>query len=85
MIPSRTVRENTGLSQRRLSYMSSLGLLPHATRIPTIGHRGSTCVYPPTIFTRLRVIKFLQGHGFTLTQIVRAARGTPFECLDPDP
>ena len=85
MIPSDIVKQKTGLSQGRLSYMCSLRLIPRPTRIPTPGHAGSAYAYPATIFTRLHVIQFMQGHGFTLTQIAQAARGTPFECLDPDP
>ncbi len=65
--------------------MRSLGLIPRPTRIPRPGRPGSTYVYPGTIFTRLHVIDFLQGHGFTLTQIAQAARGTPFQCLPPGP
>jgi len=85
MIPSNIVKQKTGLSQGRLSYMCSLGLIPRPSRIPTSGRPGSTYVYPASIFTRLHVIDFLQGHGFTLTQIAQSARGTPFECLDSDP
>ena len=85
MIPSKIVTEKTGLSQPRLNYMRRLGLIPHATRIPSPGRRGSAYAYPATIFTRIHVIDFLQGHGFTLTQIAQAARGTPFECLDSHP
>ncbi|MBA7587906.1 hypothetical protein ES708_29953 [subsurface metagenome] len=85
MIPTNIVREKTGLCQRRFSYMRRLRLIPHPTRIPTPGHTGSTYAYPASIFTRIHVIEFLQGHGFTLTQIAQAARGTPFECVNPGP
>jgi len=85
MIPSDIVKEKTRLSQGRLSYMCSLGLIPRPTRIPTPHHAGSAYAYPATIFTRIHVIQFLQTHGLTLTQISRAARGTPFECHDPAP
>ena len=85
MIPSKIVKETTGLSQGRLSYMRSLGLIPRPTRIARPGRPGSAYVYPASIFTRIHVIEFLQGHGFTLTQIAQAARGTPFECLEPEP
>lgn len=85
MIPSKIVKQKTGLSQGRLSYMRSLGLIPRPTRIPRPGRPGSAYVYPASIFTRIHVIDFLQGHGLTLTQIAQAARGTPFQCPDPDP
>ncbi|MBA7540165.1 hypothetical protein ES705_32459 [subsurface metagenome] len=85
MIPSDIVKQQTGLNQGRLSYMRSLGLIPSPTRTYTRGQRGSVFAYPATIFTRLRVIDFLLGHGLTLTQIAQAARGTPFECPPPAP
>jgi len=85
MIPSKTVKEKTGLSQGRLSYMRELRLIPRPTRIATPGRPGSAYVYPDTIFTRLHMIEFLQGHGLTLTQIAQAAKGTPFECVEPEP
>jgi len=80
MIPSDIVKQKTGLSQSRLSYMRTLGLIPRPTRIAAPGLHGSTYAYPATIFTRLRVIAFMQSHGFTLLQIAQAARGTPFDC-----
>ncbi len=85
MIPSNIVKQKTGLSKKQLSYLCTLRLIPHPTRMPTGHHAGSSYAYPATIFTRIHVIQFLQGHGFTLTKIVRAARGTPFECPNPDP
>ncbi|MBA7581823.1 hypothetical protein ES708_23734 [subsurface metagenome] len=85
MIPSNIVKQQTGLNQGRLSYMRSLGLIPKPTRIPTPGRPGSTYAYPASIFTRIRVIEFLQGHGLTLSQIAQPARGTPFQCPPPAP
>ncbi|MBA7590940.1 hypothetical protein ES708_33084 [subsurface metagenome] len=85
MIECKVVRERTGLTSGQLMYMRELGLLPRATRVRTKGQRGSSAFYPDTIFTRIRVIRFLQGHGGSLAQISRAARGTPFECLDRSP
>ncbi|MBA7615769.1 hypothetical protein ES703_23055 [subsurface metagenome] len=85
MIPTDIVRQKTGLTTHQLNYLHRLRLLPSATRIHTIGQVGSTCAYPATIFTRIRVIEFLRGHGLTLAQIAQAARGTPFECPPPAP
>ncbi len=85
MIPVETVREKTGLSRRQLTYLRRLGLMPYPTRIWTTGREGSRCAYPDTVLTRIHVIKFLQGHGFTLAQVGRAAKGTPFECFDTGP
>ncbi len=85
MIPAEIVREKTGLSQRQLTYMRRLGLMPYPTRMPTAGCRGSAYGYPDTVFTRIHMITFLQGHGFTLAQVGQAAKGTPFECLDTGP
>ncbi len=85
MISSKIVQEQAGLTTNTLEYLRRLRLIPSPTRIPTPGCTGSAYAYPPTIFTRIHLIKFLQGHGFTLTKIARAARGTPFECPPPGP
>ncbi|MBA7572247.1 hypothetical protein ES708_14023 [subsurface metagenome] len=85
MIPTKIVREKTGLTQHQLWRLRKLRLIPKPTRIPAIGRRGSTYALPDTIFTRIHLIRFLQGHGFTLIQVAQAARGTPFECLPPGP
>ncbi len=85
MIPSNTVQEKTGLNPKQLEYLRTLRLIPKPTRIPRAGSGGSTSAYPATIFTRIRVIKFLRSHGLTLSQIARAASGTPFQCPPPAP
>ncbi len=85
MILAEIVREKTGLSKRQLTYMRRLGLMPRPTQISTSGRRGSWYAYPDTVLTRIHVIKFLQGHGFTLDQVRQAAKGTPFECFDTGP
>ena len=82
MIPSGVVKERFGLSKKQLAYLGGLGLVPHPTRVARTGQHGSAYAYPASIFTRMRVIKFLQGHGLTLVQIAEAAKGTPFECLN---
>jgi len=68
-----------------------MGLVPKPTRfeespkgLATPGYIGTKTAYPDTIFTRLRMIAFLRGHGFTLRQIAISARGTPFEVREPE-
>jgi len=85
MIPTNIVREKTGLTQPQLYHLRKLGLIPRPTRIPTIGHGGSTYAYPATVLNRIRLINILRAKGVPLTQIAHAARGTPLQCLDPAP
>ncbi|MBA7581825.1 hypothetical protein ES708_23736 [subsurface metagenome] len=80
MIPSNIVKEKTGFTSSQLYHMRKLGLIPRPTRIPTVGHGGSTYAYPTTVFNRIRLIKILRAKGIPLAQIARHVRGTP---LDP--
>ena len=85
MIRAEIVREKTGLSQRQLTYLRRLGLMPRPTQIRTTRWKGRAYAYPDTVFTRIHMITFLQEHGFTLAQVGQAAKGTPFECFDTGP
>jgi DNA-binding transcriptional MerR regulator len=82
MIPTKILREKTGLTSTQLYHLRKLGLIPKPTRIPTIGHGGSTYAYPATVLNRIRLLKILQAKGIPLTQIARQATGTPFACVD---
>ena len=85
MIPTKVVREKTGLTTRQLKHLRTLHLIPKTTMIPSTGGRGPTFAYPATVLNRIRLIKILQAKGISLNQMAKHARGTPFECPHPGP
>lgn len=85
MIPSDIVRDLTGLTSSQLYQLRKHHLIPRPTRADTMGHGGSTYVYPKSVLNRIRLIKLLRAKGVPLIEIARAARGTPFEWVEPTP
>lgn len=63
----------TGLTVRTTRYYASLGLLPAPMR------RGRMAYYGPGHLARLRLIRALQDHGFTLAAIERYLEDVPMD------
>jgi len=83
MIPSDVVRDLTGLTSSQLYHLRKMHLIPRPTRVARGERGGSAYVYPEKVLNRLRLIEILRAKGIPLIEIARAARGRPFECLEP--